>query len=226
MFDIIGAGLIARAFGRRAAERGKSRTGVGVLVLLVIMGTEIAVGLLMRVRGGHDSMLGGFVLGWVLGAMAACIVGALATTGPVTHTPGGSPLIEGRDCYECERTIVNAGDGEACSGCKHALHHRCMREHARAHVALEESRGRAGRAEHVKWTRLANEPRVEAVDVSASPASVGSLAGHPCAECTDEIVLRHQGETCEVCDRTIHRACAAEHKAKHAAPFRRSAKSA
>lgn len=216
MLDILGAALIARSFGKRAKERGKSRGGVVAVVFLTILGSEIVFGLAFASGSANrGSLVGGILLGWVIGALAATGLGSMMTSGPALRR---EEPVAGRVCFECETPIVNDWDGEACGGCKHALHLRCMSEHARAHRAFARGASPSG------------EPTPTAPDDDASPIShpapSGALAGEHCNECGLEIVMRHQGMRCETCGDPLHRACAAEHKTKHFGPFRASSKRA
>ncbi|MFO0613148.1 MAG: hypothetical protein U0414_11190 [Polyangiaceae bacterium] len=223
MVDILLAGLIARSFGRRAAARGKSRAGAALLVFFCIFGTEILFAIWFAgPRYDRGSVAAGAILGWLLGAGLGSALGTLLTNGPMVGVP--DEAAGGRECFECQKPIVDDEDGVACGGCKHALHKRCLAEHARAHRDYERKmRGLPSlpEPEPPVYDEL-GEP-APALRERAAPASRQNLAGLECGQCGREIVMRHEGVRCETCGDPLHRACGVAHSEKHFAPFRRAA---
>lgn len=198
MFDILFAVLIARAFGKRARERSDSPWPVGILVAVVILGAEVGVAVAWASPLYFvDRIIAGLVAGWALGALLGTALGFAMTAGPRVRRADGTLLVGGRACAACEREILDEDDGEPCATCEQPIHRRCRAEHAIVHGEAPE-------------TSL----RLKAATVP------GSVVGLACVECDDEIVMRHQGSRCDVCDRVVHATCAGAHEEQHMGPYR------
>lgn len=139
MLDIVVAGSIARHFRTRAEERGKSGTKVARTVLLVILGAEAAGIVSFGLPNGWEVawMVGGAVLGFLAGVIAAYLIGDSMTDGPVIPGVRESMEVIGRECHECQRTIREINEGRQCKRCRHAIHRRCRKEHRLAHERFD-----------------------------------------------------------------------------------------
>lgn len=142
MLDVIIAARIARHFRSRAEERAKSGTKVARTVLLVVLGAEAAGIVAFGLPSDWDVgwMVIGAILGFLAGVVAAFAIGESMTPGPVIRGARESIEVIGRECYECQRTILEINSGRQCKRCRHAIHVQCRKEHRIAHRRFDAAR--------------------------------------------------------------------------------------